>query len=179
MNGDSNHQTKIMRALMWYGYHDNPEAWICKSSFDQSVKIGDPDVIETIRLWSWGGGSSGSLTESPFVHDADDPILKNTEELSYGYTRKGMNSNARSTSKLAADRSRRLSADGNDTSVVGALGNHFEGWNVLQLDGAVTFMAPGQDVGGVPVGEWLAKAERGGGYLAVLRQSESGLASAE
>jgi prepilin-type N-terminal cleavage/methylation domain-containing protein len=85
MNGTSNHQTKIVRALLWYGYHDTPGAWVCPSSDDGA---GDREVASA-RTWSWHDGSKGSATESPFVHDADDPPLTSTTELSYGWTRKG------------------------------------------------------------------------------------------
>lgn len=84
MNGTSNHQTKIVRALQWYGYHDSPEAWICPASSDRAERS-----VALARSWSWGGGERGSLTESPFVHDADDPALTATAELSYGWSRKG------------------------------------------------------------------------------------------
>jgi prepilin-type N-terminal cleavage/methylation domain-containing protein len=84
MNGTSNHQTKIVRALQWYGYHDEPENWICPASSDSA-----PEPSAQVRTWSWGGGERGSLTESPFVHDADDPALIATAELSYGWTRRG------------------------------------------------------------------------------------------
>lgn len=174
MNGSSNHQTKIVRALGWYGYHDNPEGWICPSSFDAATPIENPEVMEKMRLWSWGGGADGSLTLSPFKHDAGDVALKDTEELSYGWTRKAMNFNARSTRKVAADRSRRLDEEIEGTGAPGELGNHKEGWNVLQVDGAVVFMGVGEDVAGVSANEYLAKDSRGGAYLSVLRQSETG-----
>ena len=172
MNGDSNHQTKIVRSLLWYGYHDNPEAWICPSSYDQSVSIEDPDVLETMRLWTWDGGSDGKLQKDPFSDGIADPVLKDTAELSYGWTRKAMNSNASSTRKLSADRSRRLSDETEGTGAPGELGNHKEGWNVLQVDGAVVFMDVGREIGGVGVNEYLAKDTKGGAYLSVLRQDE-------
>jgi type II secretory pathway pseudopilin PulG len=85
MNGTSNHQTKIVRALQWYGYHDSPGGWICPASDDRAR---DP-VVASARSWSWDGGSKGSPTLSPFVDDADDPVLTTTRELSYGWSRKG------------------------------------------------------------------------------------------
>lgn len=177
MNGTSNHQTKVIRALLWYGYHDNPEGWICPSSFDLNIPIQDPEVRQKLRKWFWDGGNSGDMRKSPFVDGLSDPNLKDTTELSYGWTRKGMNQNARSTALLGADRARRQDEDSSDTVTAGAegtLGNHQDGWNVLKVDATVEFMNTGFDVdgSGATPADYLPSATSGGGYLAVLEDPE-------
>jgi hypothetical protein len=71
--------------------------------------------------------------------------LEDTDELSYGWTRKGMNSNVRSTALLAADRAvqdpavlsgARPVVNANQP-VSGIIGNHATGWNVLRADAMV------------------------------------------
>jgi prepilin-type N-terminal cleavage/methylation domain-containing protein len=175
MNGASLHQTKIIRALLWYGYHDNPEGWICPSSFDQFIPIQDPEVREKLRKWGWNGASSGDERLSPFIHTAGDPNLKDSTEVSYGWTVKGMNTNVRSTALLGADRARRLDEESVDTITAdGTLGNHQEGWNVLKADATVEYMTTGFDIDGqgkTPA-DYLPFQGRGGGYLSVFEDPE-------
>jgi prepilin-type N-terminal cleavage/methylation domain-containing protein len=179
MNGASLHQTKIIRALLWYGYHDNPEAWICPSSFDQFIPISGA-IRGTIRTWSWQGAGTGSPTVAPYLDGgAGDPATIATEELSFGWTMKGMNSNTRSTSLLGADRSRKLDEDaGFDGSAVGTpgdQGNHTDGWNVLKADATVEWYSPNMNPDGtnVTANAFLQGSGKGQGYLAILLDAAS------
>lgn len=139
---DSNATTKIVRSLVWYGYHDNPEGFVCPQSYDLYVPITDDVVKANLRLWFWGGAQRGDLDASPFVDGLADPVLDDTDELSFGWTRRGMNSNVRSTAQLAADRAQAVPDP--ESTRPGLQGNHGEGANVLQADGTVTWYAAGE-----------------------------------
>ena len=151
----SNHSTKVIRALVWYGYHDNPEGFICPSSLDLYVPITDNGVKSNMRLWYWanpGPQNGGDVSKNPFL-TGNDPAVNVVDELSYGWTRKGMNSNVRSTALLGADRAVRVQTevDAGTIAAAGDNGNHPEGWNTLQADGTVNWFSVGQDGA-----QWLA-----------------------
>jgi Prokaryotic RING finger family 1 len=163
IDGDqtTNATPKSVRALLWYGYHDNPEGWICPASYDLFIPIqaADYEAKENLRLWFWNGehdGSRSSLTESPFVQ-GDDPALVDCTELSYAWTRRGLNSNARSNVPLAADRAERDEDSDYDPGAhtpAGLYGNHPHGTQVLLADASVQFaVAAGGE------GEWLDGSE--------------------
>jgi prepilin-type N-terminal cleavage/methylation domain-containing protein len=141
---------KKIRHLLWLGYHDNPEGWICPSSsdlyradtFDQN-----PTVKQDARLWQWQGATNGSTTQSPLLA-GNDPVLNDTDELSYGWTMRFMTSNMKSSTLLGADRSIKDEQEQNGQTQVATNidnGNHTEGWNVLQADGTVNWFPVRQD----------------------------------
>ena len=178
---DSNHPTKVVRAMLWYNYHDNPEGFICPSSYDMYIPINSDAVREQMRGWFWGAAyQPEKTTVSPWLDDAEEPTLRATSELSYGWTRKGMNSNVRSTAILGADRCVQLgdAADSGETGVgedPGDFGNHQDGWNCLRVDATVEYISTGYDVdgsGNYTACSWLTTASRGGGYLAINAQTE-------
>jgi prepilin-type N-terminal cleavage/methylation domain-containing protein len=180
----SPHQTKIARAMVWYGYHDNPEGWICPSSYDMFIPVNNDDVREQMRGWFWNATYTGSsATKSPFLAGADPNLAggNSTSELSYGWTRKGMNANVRSTAILGADRSVRTEDAADSDSTVtdadpSAFGNHQDGWNVLKVDGTVELLTTGYDPDGKGdlsnIGvKWLRKSSKGGAYLGIVDQT--------
>lgn len=114
---------RLIRALTFYGYHDDPEGFVCPSSQDEWLPAHEAARAD-MRRWLWGGKENTDATTSPLLVDGKDPTLAETSELSYGWTRRGLTSNARSSSQLAADRMK---------------DNHVEGGNVLQADGTVGF----------------------------------------
>lgn len=158
LDGDAstNQTPRIIRSLMWFGYHDNPEGWICTSSFDQHRPL-IPQVKENLRVWQYeagGGQGTGNDQFSPLhpTGGAGDPALPQTDELSYGWTRRGMNSNTRSTSLLGIDRALRddaMTSAGAGSAVAAdpesMLGNHAEGWNLAQADATVQWMSTGSE----------------------------------
>ena len=165
-----------IRSLVWYGYHDNPEGFICPSSFDTFYPITNTDVIDNPRLWIWGGADIAPTDQSPFVANGDDVQFSETDELSYGWTIKGMNSNIRSTALLGADRSVRDQAGSEGTGATNPIenGNHQDGYNVLRADGTVDFISTSYDPGmagewasggATNAGVWLKSNEKGGGFL--------------
>lgn len=159
----TNHTPKVIRALLWYGYHDDPAGWICPSSDDQSLRV-DKEVRENMRKWGWNRKHGKALAvRSPFVHGTD-PALNKTTELSYAYRRKACNSNVRSTAVLAADRAAR---DGKGGVM---RGNHAAGWNVLFADGTVRFKGPTDATWG-DTGAFLSTPGRGKGLLSVRPQT--------
>ncbi len=159
---DTNHSTKKARALVWYGYQEGPESFVCPASSDMSV----PRTIGfNERTWFWGAGqipAGGGL--SPLADGAADPNLEDTSELSYGWTRKGLSSNARSNNLLIADRAVQ------DPAATKMLGNHHDGWNVLKADATVPWL----DVLGEPFpGSFLTGTSApGDGYLGIKVQTD-------
>lgn len=122
----TNASTKATRALMWYGYHADPEKFVCPATPDRALPIEDAGVKADLRTWFWAQDyGRASPRANPFVDGAADPALSATSELSYGWTRRGLNANGRHDVKVAADRSR---------------ANHGDGWNVLALDATVTWV---------------------------------------
>jgi len=172
-----NHQTKIFRSLLWYGYHDNPQGWICPSSYDMFVPVNNDDVREHMRKWFWQGDySKSNARAAPFVDGGADPVgsgPRATTEISYGWTRRGMSVNEPSTGILGADRSLRAEGD-KSGSGPDSFGNHQDGWNVLKVDGTVDLVTPGYDPGGPKTRtglRWLRSVAPGGGFLAITNQT--------
>jgi hypothetical protein len=121
----SNAATKTMRSLLWYAYLDAPAAFICQGTPDQALPIAGAAKAD-LRRWFWNQDYARVDGEkNPFVDGAPDPTVATTTELSFGWTRRGMNMNIRATALLGADRSRM---------------NHGDGWNVLQADATVTWV---------------------------------------
>ena len=163
LDGDetTHNPSKAIRSLLWYGYTDSPEGWICPSSYDMFVRIDNAQSKQNMKFWFWsspnangsvtggGGQGSGNSTVSPFIDGLPDHSLDGTDEISYGWTRKGMNTNVRSTALLGADRSvRREDLNTTGTATTGTnddFGNHTDGWNASQADGAVLWLALGSD----------------------------------
>ncbi len=138
---DSNHTPRTVRALMYYGYHDNPEGWVCSESFDGYVPPRD-QAWEAPRRWFWSGGILKTPVASPFLDGASDPTLRATDELSYGWTRKGYTANTRSMTMLGADRAVRTHSA--DPMPAGELGNHDDGLNVVRADATVEYLSTRQ-----------------------------------
>jgi hypothetical protein len=165
---DSNHTPKVVRALLWYGYNDNPEVFVCGSSEDLVLPIEEREVRENLRRWFWGMEyDQSSQTQSPFVV-GDDPALEETTELSYGWSRKGMNMNVRSATLVGADRAVR--EPNTDDSEEVLVGNHGEGWNVLRADCTVEYLTLENDP--YP-GAYLAKTDGNtDGFLSIKDQDD-------
>lgn len=154
LDGDVNSSDtpRSVRAMVWYGYHDNPEGFVCPSSMDLHVAVTDEDVLHNMRLWGWSGewGTKDSPrnTVPPWKDGlaGADPSLYQTSELSYAYTRRGYNRNVSSTKILGADRARRTPGTENRTDLSpGDYGNHADGWNVLMADCTVQWAGSDQE----------------------------------
>ncbi|MBL4845898.1 MAG: DUF1559 domain-containing protein [Planctomycetes bacterium] len=156
LDGDnySSDTTLKVRTLFWFGYHDDPEGFVCANSDDMAVPISD-DALDNGRLWGWGGnsGAKGDLARdtTPPCRDGGagaDEALVDTSELSYALTRRGYDRNVASTKLLGADRGMRVEDDPAVTSSQpGHYGNHKDGWNVLKADCTVEFVRPDFDFG--------------------------------
>lgn len=152
---ETNHTPRALRTLVWMGFVDDAEAFVCPSATEDlpAAMIGDGK--------SWGFEGPGNPDLSPILDEQTDPALVDTHALSYGWTRRGLNANTRSNVPLLADRAL---FDGE-----GALGgNHAEGWNVAQADGSVEFLdanrIPDQ---GASMQAWLVDEGSGGAALAI------------
>ena len=165
-----------IRSLVWYGYHDNPEGFICPVSFDSFYPVTNSAVVNAPRRWLWGGADAAPSDRSPFVSSECDVDFAATDELSYGWTILGLNTGARSTKVLGADRSLREAGDGAHAFPARRIevGNHDDGYNVVYVDGTVEFVSASYDpgvagewsVGGAThAGAWLRSSEKAGGFL--------------
>jgi prepilin-type N-terminal cleavage/methylation domain-containing protein len=175
--GGATTTTKAIRSLLWYQYTDNPEGWICPSSFDLFIPISDPNTKGNMRLWFWNGThTGGSNSASPFLHGGD-PAVQATDELSYGWTRKGLNRNTRSTTYLGADRGVKIESElvGAATATApGLQGNHDDGWNVLFADASVQWYGINTNAGQnnlMPADILAATGTNADGFLAIRDQS--------
>jgi len=146
--------TKNIRALLWFGYHDNPEGWICPSSYDVFTPISNATVKANMRRWSFVASNASGMgpatweSNTPYrIPLANDPAIRATDELSFGWTRKYMNTNQRSTALLGADKAIRVeqTTGGTVTATAGEIGNHTEGWNIMQADATTSWMNNSQD----------------------------------
>ena len=169
----TNQTPVIVRAMLWYNYTDNPEGLICPSSYDLYIPISDGEVKGNLKKWQWNGAhGTGDPTTSPFLDNTGDPSLQQCTELSFGWTRKGMNANVRSTAIMGADRAIRDEdelADGTSTVQAGEQGNHSEGYNVLQADGAVNWLSLGTEP--QPQSYLHLDNNQGAGFLSVRNQA--------
>lgn len=124
--------SRTVRALYAYGYLDSPETLVCPSSDDAAAAT---TVTDPAR-WFWGGGSTPMAGVSPFTDGLDDPTLLEADELSYGWTRRGLSSGgARTIDVVAADRSLRQAKLAG--LAPGERGNHADGAFVVYADASV------------------------------------------
>jgi len=160
---DTPHTPTCVRTLVWAAYHDAPEGFVCPSSDDVSAPIG-AEAPSNMRRWTWRGTDGEPSPDRSPVQTGGDPVLAETTELSYGYTRRGLNVNVRSTARIWADRKVR------DGSTGALAGNHDGGWNLGQADAAVTWLAVDADP--FPGGYLAKTAGRTDGFLAVADQDD-------
>jgi len=162
---------RSLRALVWYGDHDNPEGFVCPASDDAYVPIQNREVAENMRLWSWGGGDGGD-PEVPPWRAGLDPALVDTPEVSFAYTRRGYNRNVSSVLFLLADRGVRAAQSAQRP---GEVGNHPDGWNVAKADCSVEFIPSTYDFGaGRDAYAGLRSTGKGGGHLPISQVAKPG-----
>lgn len=140
LDGDvtSSDTPRIARTLVWHGYAE-PHAFVCPDSFDLLYDPSSPG-LSAPRAWFWDGQTVAETEQSPIADGQTDPTLDSTTELSYGWSRRGMNANVRAAVLISADRALK------DPSATNALtGNHDDGWNVGRADGTVNWVQPPAD----------------------------------
>ena len=134
-----------IRALINGGYFDSAEVLVCPESFDVFVPP-PPGAQPNPGEWFWGGDTrpNGRISTSSITDGMQDPTLMECDELSYGWTRRGLNNNVRSTQPLAADRGLRT---GDDLAVgePGEFGNHEEGLNVVHAEASTQWLSTTAD----------------------------------
>ena len=106
LDGDatSSDTPTTFRLLLWKGYLDNPEAWVCSGSTDAYLPIDDPQVRGNLKRWGWNGQHHPTATPNPILDATGDPALTDTTELSYAWTRVPLPESTRSAIVLAGDR---------------------------------------------------------------------------
>jgi prepilin-type N-terminal cleavage/methylation domain-containing protein len=182
LDGDINspHTPVSVRAMVWYGYHDNPEGFICPSSDDLHVSVSDGNVLDNMRYWGWNSTwrpGDGTANTTPPWRDAGggDENLADTPELSFSYTRRGYNRNVSSTKMLGADRGVRIDDDPQGTqNQPGHYGNHRDGWNLLRADCTVDYIDSGSDIGGATFTPYqmMSGTAKGQGFLPISDLAE-------
>lgn len=180
----SNIAARCFRALAFYNYDDNPEGFICPSSPDQFKPL-EPEAKADIKNFFWTGGSvPTNYTASPIYNpnSGDQPLISSSGgmvDLSYGWTKRGLTSNAQSGTFLAGDKSRIL-VDDNGTGTSGgsshtgnAVGNHKDCMLVVCLDAHTQRLTPNGDTTNTTnVAQTSASGTNVGGFLGVLEDDE-------
>lgn len=127
---ESDAASRVTETLAYYGYVDAAEMLLCPSSEDA------PRAFRAYR-------GHESRAQVPLYDPAPYPTLDESTQLSYGWTRRYLNQNARSTTPLAADRAVRFHPPDTPPDPglrPGRVGNHWDGLNVGQADGAVVWI---------------------------------------
>lgn len=181
---DSDIGARLIRALAFYNYNDNPESFICPSSPDQFKPL-EPQAKSDIRNFYWTTGSApqSSVTESPIYNSggAGDQPLGQMVDLSYGWTKRGLTTNSQSTNFVAGDKARiqTTTDDGGTGTQSGAkhkdnaIGNHKDCMLVVCVDAHTQRLTPNGDqitTNNVAA----ATSSPPGGYLGVLQDDEQG-----
>jgi len=184
IDGDeqTNETSLKIRAMVYGGYHDNPEGFICPSSYDIFNQINDDQVIENPKFWGWNQVYCANATDfrqwNPLnpANPGGDPVFDQNLECSFSWTRRDMNNNIRSTAKFGSDRNLRVgdsSAGGTGSgNEAFTFGSHEDGWSVLQADAKTEYLTQGGEIpnsqngDGTMVG-WLRDTGRGGASLTV------------
>lgn len=133
---ETNHATRALRAVVDAGYLDGGYAFVCPESNDVAV---EPVMARRSAgaPWTWGVLRDEPPVD-PLSPEARDPVLAETTELSYGWTRRRLGANVRSTTPVSADRAvREPDADPSDDPLQG---NHVGGMTVVQADASVSWL---------------------------------------
>jgi prepilin-type N-terminal cleavage/methylation domain-containing protein len=136
-DSDAKVPSAALATLVYFNYIDNPELFVCPSAPDMNMPVPD-SCKENMKLWQWGGSPlSDALTKAAIMdlskYGCTDWESDSFTEMSFGYTKRGLTSTARSETYLAVDRAHETPETSN---VSGKLrGNHKEGWNIACVDG--------------------------------------------
>jgi len=131
---------RCLRSLVYFGYLDNPEVFICPASVDQHTPF-SPAVKANQKLFGWGGTTETWPASPIAVPGAKDGDLAALDDLSYGYTVKGLTMTSVSNAPLAADRARvHGDVTASASGLAGKIGNHRDGWSVVYVDAHAEFV---------------------------------------
>jgi len=175
-----------MRALIYFNYDDNPEGFICPSAPDQFKPL-EQAAKQDIRYFFWTvGGSAPTIPTPPayyspmYATDAGtSTALTAMSDLSYGWTKRGLNTNSQSTNLMCGDKARILAStdDGGTATNGGAahtgnmVGNHKDTIQVCYVDAHYQRLIPnGDQVTSYTVAQ---TTQPNGGYLGVLEDDEA------
>jgi len=131
-DAETNHGPKAFRALRNLGYVSHAELFVCPSSQDHPTDLDPRDH----GAWFWGGRTRRDPTANPLTDGQQDPTLLETDELSYGWTRRAYPMDAPSNTPLAADRAVRGLLE-LEAPQPGQIGNHHGALLVVYVDARV------------------------------------------
>ena len=140
---------RAFRQLYAGGYLDDPASLVCPSAPRRGTS---PALRKARRAWLLTG-------------EGEAPLMAEQDVITYGWTRRALGPEAAGATPLAADRGA-FPRRGPEVR-----GNHTRGWNVLRVDGSVTFHAWDEDP--FP-GSWLSATADPArdGFLGVFSQTE-------
>lgn len=99
----TDHASRGMASLYYYGYLDDAELLICPNQGDDRAYAGRfPDDP---RLWDWSGRTNPTPELSPLIAPGLAPTLEDSIELSFAWTRRARPVGMSSITILAADKS--------------------------------------------------------------------------
>lgn len=173
---DSDTAARCVRALAFYNYDDNPESFICPSSPDMYKPLQDAEKAD-IRNFFWSGGASPrDLLASPLYTGGvatGDQSLGQMTDLSYGWTKRGLTTNAKSMTFVAGDKARELSPDDESPRPKhsgNATGNHKDCMVVVCVDAHTMRLTPEGDP--QTTNNIAGVAAQWDGFLGVLQDDE-------
>jgi len=112
----TDHASRAIGSLFYYGYADRPEILICPLNGDDRAYPGSFPADS--RDWDWSGRRNPTPELSPIVAPALAPTLEDSIELSFAWSRRSLNTGMVSTTVLAADKSARDHGSGLARNVV-------------------------------------------------------------
>lgn len=144
---ESDHAQRVLETLEREGYIEGRAGWVCPASDDRAL----PEPQRRYRRVR-------CLLPSPLVDSLDRPALDDATGISYGWTRRRLNANARCNALLAADRAVRAAAESpvwpEAPAQPGRVGNHVDGLFTVHVDGSVEWIGDRERLG------WLAATDR-------------------
>jgi prepilin-type N-terminal cleavage/methylation domain-containing protein len=136
---ESDVAARCIRSLTFFNYNDNPETYNCPSSMDNMPVMTNAAKTDP-RRFGWSGKASG---RPPLAGgEGGDLALTNMSNLSYGWTKRGLQKNSHSASILAGDKARRAESEAHKDHMVG---NHGDCIVVVSIDAHTTRVTPKGD----------------------------------
>ncbi|MEZ0230280.1 MAG: hypothetical protein ACAI25_16780 [Planctomycetota bacterium] len=123
----SNTASRALRSLVHFAYIDDPDVFVCPASPDAASPV-QPAAMADPRTFRWSSGDGAPLPSPIVAADVSDRPLNFATEISYGWARRVLTTNARFDTFVAADKSMRPSADASASSIAAhqrnMTGNH-------------------------------------------------------
>jgi hypothetical protein len=101
-DASTDHASRAMAALFYYGYSERPEILICPIAGSEQAYLGR--FPRDSRDWTWSGQPNPTPELSPIVAPDLGPTLEDSIELSFSWSRRGLNTGMSSITILAGDK---------------------------------------------------------------------------